>query len=98
MPWRQTKGGSKPGCIGSVPEKCDLCGTYMVKLEPAYDTNTRMGPWAWACLDCFTAYGRGLGIGRGQEYRWEEDKPKDPLEDLKKLQAMLTIGAVLYST
>ena len=31
-----------------------------------YDGATRFGPWAYMCHACFTSYGRGLGIGRGQ--------------------------------
>jgi hypothetical protein len=31
-----------------------------------YDGATRFGPWANMCDACFTTYGRGLGIGRGQ--------------------------------
>lgn len=51
---------------GSVPERCEVGGEPIV--GAFVDGATRMGPWAVMCPDCHEAYGRGLGVGRGQRY------------------------------
>lgn len=42
--------------------KCDFCGSNAV-----YDGKTNRGPWAYMCESCFTEYGVGLGLGKGQK-------------------------------
>lgn len=46
--------------------KCDICGKECE--EVLYDAAIRLGPWAIMCEDCFNKFGKGLGIGIGQEY------------------------------
>ena len=46
---------------------CDMHKMGTVELIPAaYDGKTFLGPWAYMCEECFTDYGVGLGVGRGQ--------------------------------
>jgi hypothetical protein len=46
---------------------CDIHRHLRGTVIPAgYDGATRLGPWAFMCDGCFTAYGVGLGVGRGQ--------------------------------
>lgn len=47
--------------------KCNLC--HEPALTELVDGKTTMGPWAVMCPGCFLAYGVGIGIGRGQHYR-----------------------------
>lgn len=54
--------------IGSLPEKCDLCGVKIKSQKFWVDGRTRMGPWANMCPRCFGQYGVGLGTGAGQKY------------------------------
>jgi len=43
--------------------KCDICK----QRDAHYDGKTRLGPWAYMCLQCFGELGVGLGVGKGQE-------------------------------
>ena len=52
---------------GSIP-RCALCGAN--GLEEFIDGKTIAGPWAVMCPECFRSWGLGLGVGRGQRYRW----------------------------
>jgi len=54
--------------IGTLPEKCDLCGLKLKSQKFFVDGRTRMGPWANMCPRCFEQYGVGLGTGAGQKY------------------------------
>lgn len=54
------------------PTRCDVCGAPIT--DEFVDGKTKMGPWADMCPGCFSAYGVGLGVGRGQRYRREADK------------------------
>jgi hypothetical protein len=46
---------------------CDIHRHLRGTVIPAgYDGATRLGAWAFMCDGCFTAYGVGLGVGRGQ--------------------------------
>lgn len=47
----------------AVIPKCDICRTQNAK----YDAMTSRGPWAYMCSSCFSDYGVGLGLGKGQE-------------------------------
>lgn len=49
------------------PKHCDLCRTPISK--SFVDGATKMGPWANMCLDCHRMQGRGLGLGKGQQYQ-----------------------------
>lgn len=53
--------------VNNLPE-CDFC-----KLDPLviiqlahYDGKTKTGPWAYMCEDCFSKFGVGLGLDKGQ--------------------------------
>lgn len=54
--------------IGTMPEKCDLCGLKLKTQKFWVDGRTRMGPWANMCPRCFEQNGVGLGLGAGQKY------------------------------
>lgn len=47
--------------VESLPT-CELCH----KAEALFDGKTRIGPWAFMCLQCFGKFGIGLGTGKGQ--------------------------------
>lgn len=49
--------------------KCDICTKTIPVDALAIDGKTVHGPWANMCEDCFTFYGVGLGLGKGQTYR-----------------------------
>jgi len=55
-----------------LPElpNCDICkdGT-----KAEYDAKTVFGVWAYLCRKCFSKYGIGLGIGKGQKLVRRED-------------------------
>ena len=50
---------------------CTLCKRPAGKTM--YDGKTKMGPWAYMCITCYTKYGVGLGLGKGQKYELQED-------------------------
>ena len=53
------------------PQDCDICHK---KLSDSFvDGATTMGPWAIMCQTCFSAFGVGLGTGRGQRYEKQKD-------------------------
>ena len=66
--------GRKPRYwMGSAPTKCDLCDEPLGK--DFVDGQTRTGQWGILCPQCHHDEGRGLGVGRGQQYlRTPEDK------------------------
>ena len=52
--------------LGTVND-CDLC---QKPIEGEFvDGQTTFGPWALMCQRCFSVFGRGLGLGRGQQYQ-----------------------------
>jgi len=54
--------------------KCDICHHNGKEDIPAiYDAKTTYGMWAYLCEDCFRRIGRGLGIGKGQKLRKEDE-------------------------
>ena len=56
---------------GSPPTKCDICK----KPTKDYfaDARTKMGPWGILCLQCLKDHGVGIGTGKGQTYRKDEN-------------------------
>ena len=47
---------------------------FGVKLgDVVYDGRTKMGPWAMMSQASFKKYGVGLGTGKGQKYRRNEE-------------------------
>ncbi len=62
------KNGKNTIALVSVLPPCDICcqeGKMNVKAK--YDSRTVLGFWANLCPDHFLKYGRGLGLGMGQE-------------------------------
>lgn len=57
---------------GAVGE-CDGCGWDLNKESEFYDAKTKHGPWGTLCAKCFDILGIGVGTGRGQHYRRQED-------------------------
>lgn len=54
---------------------CDLCNQRGALLTPAkYDGKTKIGPWAFMCDECFSKWGVGLGIGKGQKIKEQDDE------------------------
>lgn len=51
--------------------RCDFCGKECQ--HDLYDGKTIWGSWAVMCKTCFRKNGEGLGKGRGQRYRKQED-------------------------
>ena len=52
---------------------CDFCTQRGIPYQAAhYDCKTIYGPWANMCEEHFRAYGRGLGLGKGQRLVLEE--------------------------
>ena len=54
------------------PPKCDFCGEE--NLDEFTDGKTRYGPWAVMCKDCAPSRGVGLGLGRGQFYKLQDEE------------------------
>lgn len=50
---------------------CDICEKEVGKVM--YDGMTVHGPWANMCQLCFSRYGSGIGVGKGQRYTKQED-------------------------
>jgi len=58
--------------MSAPPTECDLC---QCKIKKTFiDGATRMGPWACMCPTCHKSEGRGLGLGKGQEYKFTDGK------------------------
>lgn len=55
-----------------TPTNCDICDGSIS--DTFYDAATDYGPWGIMCPMCFKGHGRGLGLGKGQEYRRSDDK------------------------
>ena len=56
----------------TVPEKCDLCKASIA--DEFIDGATVYGTaWAIMCPTCHWAYGKGLGVGKGQRYKKKGD-------------------------
>lgn len=57
--------------LGSEPTHCQVCeGPFHNKFV---DGATFTGQWALMCKPCHKRMGRGLGMGRGQEYTRQAD-------------------------
>jgi len=52
--------------LGTTPVKCDCCTREPRKFF--VDGKTRFGPWMIMCDECFSQFGVGLGLGKGQKY------------------------------
>ena len=52
--------------VGTEPKNCDICHEPLTRCF--YDGKTTMGPWATMCSSCFSRFGYGLGVGKGQKY------------------------------
>jgi hypothetical protein len=49
--------------------ECQVCNGSLFAYDTFYDGSTRpAGQWAWMCRACWQGYGRGVGLGVGQEY------------------------------
>jgi hypothetical protein len=48
--------------------ECDICKASLFHAGRFYDAKTHDGRWGWLCRSCFLAYGKGIGLGFGQEY------------------------------
>lgn len=55
-----------------IPDACDICASPIV--DEFIDGATSLGPWANMCPACFAQMGRGLGPGRGQQYKRRDEK------------------------
>lgn len=47
---------------------CDFCGKNCGEI--LYDGKTKFGPWATMCQKCFHENGTGVGLGKGQKYKF----------------------------
>jgi hypothetical protein len=56
--------------LGVVPVNCQLCNGPMG--SKMFDAATSIG-WACMCQTCHTKHGRGLGVGKGQQYEKQTD-------------------------
>lgn len=58
---------------GTKPENCQWCGGPLNGVM--VDGATRRG-WAILCESCHDAHGYGLGVGKGQKYRFMPEAGK----------------------
>jgi hypothetical protein len=56
--------------LSHSPDNCDLCQREIT--STFIDGWTAFG-WACMCESCHQSHGKGLGIGKGQLYKQEED-------------------------
>ena len=49
-----------------IPAMCEMSGCQITNIF--IDGVNRSGQWAIMCPHCHVQFGRGLGMGRGQEY------------------------------
>ena len=56
---------------GAVPNTCDLCHRSINTVF--IDGATTYGPWANMCPHCYGIFGKGLGMGYGQQYEKQSD-------------------------
>ena len=63
--------------LGDPPGECDLKthikGPHGDTKQAFVDGATSFGAWANMCLKCHRAYGKGLGLGKGQQYELGAD-------------------------
>lgn len=52
-------------------KQCNIC--KLKNLAIYIDGSTKMGVWADMCLDCHRIYGKGLGLGKGQKFLFENN-------------------------
>ena len=57
-----------------APEKCDLCSKSIADedyfIDGALEGSTK---WAYMCSECFLENGEGIGLGKGQIYKRQDD-------------------------
>lgn len=53
---------------GTWPIDCQFCGTDLTLQEYFVDGKTLAGAWALMCPICWSVYGIGVGLGKGQKY------------------------------
>lgn len=51
---------------------CEICRKEIKTI--LVDGRIHSGQWAVMCFLCYRDYGVGPGVGKGQKYRWEEEK------------------------
>ena len=61
--------------MGDAPTVCDLNSSHAIK-DKFIDGATQMGAWANMCPTCHRDFGRGLGMGKGQQYEKREVEGK----------------------
>jgi hypothetical protein len=60
------------------PKRCDICGA---PIENEFvDGAVWMGGWANMCIPCHKGCGVGLGTGRGQHYKKQQDGTFEKVE------------------
>lgn len=58
---------------GHPPDRCPLCNAVITKAMSVIDGKAYpTGQWTWMCTSCYLCRGVGLGLGKGQLYRWSE--------------------------
>ena len=55
---------------------CPFCTRDLVKLEQFVDGRPSRGPWATMCVPCHKIHGVGLGQGKGQHFKLNEEDSK----------------------
>lgn len=57
--------------MGTKPTTCDICHEHLENLF--VDGRTKFGPWGMLCIQCHADKGFGLGLGKGQLYRYNTE-------------------------
>lgn len=57
--------------LSPVPAKCQLCQQPLD--DKMFDACTQSLGWAIMCQVCHLKHGRGLGVGKGQQYEKQAD-------------------------
>lgn len=60
---------TKKRWLSPPPKTCDICECHITK--EFVDGKTSMGPWACMCMNCHRENGGKLGLGLGQQYRYD---------------------------
>ena len=66
-----TPSAPKKYWLGSIPDKCDICGSKLT--HKMIDGRTSSGQWGLLDLKCHASHGVGLGTGKGQLYEKQAD-------------------------
>lgn len=58
--------------LSAPPPKCNLCKTPIT--TEFFDCQTDInGIWGYLCIQCFQNHGIGLGEGKGQHYKLQDN-------------------------